>query len=59
VVYRAWAAPQAADLAALAALARDEVAGTITVDEALARAPFHEHAARVAFDRARLELARS
>ena len=56
VVDRAWAAAQAADLAALAALARDQVAGTITLDEALARAPFHEHAARVAFDRARLEL---
>ena len=53
---RGFAERQVSELAALADLARDAVAGSIGLDEAIERSPFPRDATGEALDRARIEL---
>jgi glyoxylase-like metal-dependent hydrolase (beta-lactamase superfamily II) len=53
---RAFAERQVAELAALAELTRDAVAGSIGIDEAVRRSPFPPDATAEALERARIEL---
>jgi glyoxylase-like metal-dependent hydrolase (beta-lactamase superfamily II) len=53
---RAFAERQVADLAALAAVARECAAGTLDIDAAIRRSPFPAEETAAAIERARLEL---